>query len=347
MNRKLILACALFVVTFLCSIFSCHSIAQQKTGQTAHSPVSIKTMLDIGGEKQYVEITGASDKEPVILFIHGGPGWPQIPQLRYFNSAITQSFILATWDQRGCGLSYLNNPSPLNMTLHQIVEDAHQLTQYLLKKFHKKKIILAGYSWGSIVGVELALRYPQDYSAYIGIAQVINVKEGMAISQKWLTGRATEKGDINTLKTIAQLQMHDTVLCITNLDCFMKQYELVNSYHGAVFNPDTEKESEKAISAALDYSAYDWMKGFNYSARLLEKDMFATDFRNVRKLEVPVYLFLGRHDWNVPSVLAEAFLNNLDAPHKEIIWFENSGHGIPEEEPQKFNSVISEYFSSY
>ena len=108
----------------------------------------------------------------------------------------------------------------------------------------------------------------------------------------------------------------------------------------SVFNPDTEKESEKAISAALDYTSYDWMEGFNYSARLLEKDMFTTDFRKVRKLEVPVYLFLGRHDWNVPSVLVETFFQNITAPSKQIIWFEYSGHNPQDEEAKKFNDIM-------
>ena len=148
--------------------------------------VAIKTLMELGGEQQYVEISGPSEKVPVILFIHGGPGWPQIPQLRYFNNALTKSFILATWDQRGCGLSYQHNPVPANMTLAQVVEDAHQLTRYLLKTYHKNKIILAGYSWGSIVGIELARLYPEDYSAYVGIAQVVNIKAGMAISRHWI-----------------------------------------------------------------------------------------------------------------------------------------------------------------
>lgn len=332
------------IITFLlCVLFTCHLHSQvHQPFPGKNPPVFIRSLMDLGGEKQYVEITGESENAPVILFVHGGPGWPQTPQLRYFNNALTKSFILATWDQRGSGLSYQQNPSPGNMTLAQIVEDAHQLTRYLQKKFHKKKIILAGYSWGSIVGIELALRYPQDYSAYVGIAQVINIKSGMAVTREWLIGKAQAKGDTNTLKMITLLQMGDTALCKTDLDCLMTQYGLLGPYNGATFNPEAEKESEKAIRLAPDYIHYDWLKGFTYSASHLAKDMFAADMRSVDQLALPVYLFLGRHDWNVPSVLAVAFFEKLKAPHKEIIWFEQSGHGISEEEPAFFNEVFAQ-----
>jgi proline iminopeptidase len=50
----------------------------------------------------------------------------------------------------------------------------------------------------------------------------------------------------------------------------------------------------------------------------------------------------GRHDWNLPGVVAERYLKSLKAPQKEYIWFEQSGHEPPEEEPDKFNRTIIE-----
>ena len=124
----------------------------------------------------------------------------------------------------------------------------------------------------------------------------------------------------------------------------MNQYSLLNAYGGATYSKVAEKESEKAIAMAADYRSYDWLKGFTYSSTHLEKDMFATDFRELQELKIPVYFFLGRHDWNVPAVLAESMFQKLNAPYKEIIWFENSGHGIPEEEPGFFNKILLEKF---
>jgi pimeloyl-ACP methyl ester carboxylesterase len=341
---KRLLACS--VLTLIC--WTCNYPGSKKPGPVDPAvPVEEKGLISLGGTKQYVEISGLSDKNPVLLFIHGGPGWPQTPMLRYFNADLTKTFIVATWDQRGCGLSFLNDSLAQNVTLDQMVADGHELTQLLKNKFEKQKIFLAGFSWGSVIGLTLAHQYPEDYIAYIGISQVVNLKQGMEITQKWLFEKATEKKDFATLGILKGLREGDRSICISPLDCFTKQYELVAQYRGAVYNPRSDTAVASAMAHYVDYKNYDWNKGFYYSARLLEKDMFSVDFSNISRIDIPVYFISGRHDWNVPSVLAETLFKNIQAPHKEMIWFEQSGHGPLEEEPEKFNNILVEKLSGY
>lgn len=331
-----------------CSFGACNSSGSTKTGQAENAiPVEEKGLISLGGTQQYVEISGVSDKNPVLLFVHGGPGWPQTPMLRYFNADLTKSFIVATWDQRGCGLSYVNDSLAQHVNLDQIVSDAHELTQLLQKKFNKQKIFLAGFSWGSVVGMTLALQHPEDYLAYVGISQVVNLKQGMEVTQQWLFEKATEKMDLSTLSILKGLREGDASLCKNPLDCFTRQYELVAQYRGAVYNAKSDSAAGKAMTRYTDYKNYDWNKGFYYSARLLEKDMFSVDFSSVSRIDIPVYFIAGRHDWNVPAVLAEKLFNNFQAPDKEMIWFEQSGHGPLEEEPEKFNNILVEKLSGY
>lgn len=326
----------LFLLVVVC-FWSC-----QSSWREPEVPVSEKTFIPLGGSSQYVEISGDSDKKPVLLFIHGGPGWPQTPQLRFFNSQLTNSFIVVTWDQRGCGLSYMKDSLATNVSLHQIVSDAHELTQLLKAKFKQKKIFLSGFSWGSVVGLTLVRQYPEDYLAYAGISQVVNLAKGMDITQKWLKDRGIEKKDTATLHRLEKISSQDPLLCPTPWDCFIQQYELVSKYGGAVFNPASDSAVTRSMSMYEDYKNYDWNQGFMYSSRRLEKDMFAVDFSTIRRCAVPVFLFAGRQDWNVPSVLAEDWFNVLNAPHKKMIWFENSGHGPLEEEPELFNKQMTD-----
>lgn len=333
------------LLLFSLLLFACNGRQANKPGNKnnlAATKIEEQSFITLGNAKQYVEITGESDKNPVLLFIHGGPGWPQTPQLRYFNHDLSRSFILVTWDQRGCGKSFLNDSTVEKVTLNQIVSDAHELTQLLKKRFGQQKIFLAGFSWGSIVGMNLVQQFPADYKAYAGISQVININRGMKATQQWLKEKAAEHKDDTTLNMVKQLEQGDKNLCQTPLECFMKQYELVSKYHGAVFNTRSDTEVQNAMTKYPDYRNYDWNKGFFYSASRLEKDLYATDFTYVNNLDVPVYFFAGRHDWNVPAVLVEEFEKKLQAPHKEMIWFENSGHGPLEEEPDKFNRMLIE-----
>ncbi len=316
---------------------------EQKTPSGEARPVNEKTFIELGGEKQYVEITGASDDLPVLLFLHGGPGWPQTPHLRYFNSDLTKDMILVSWDQAGCGLSYLQNPNPKNLSTKSLVDDAHELTQYLKKKFNKEKIVLLGFSYGSVIGLKLAERYPEDYSAYIGVSQLIDSQKNWDASMDWLKEQAQEKQDTSALKQLALIAQRDPSVCKTVLDCFMSKYQLLVAYNGTIYNPEIAKEIEKAEQRIYDdYKDYDWFQAFNYTHSRMGDNQFDIDLSNITSLEIPIVLMAGRHDWNLPGIVAENYLEELKAPDKEFIWFEKSGHEPPEEEPVEFNKKVVE-----
>lgn len=304
--------------------------------------IAEKTFITLGGEEQYVEITGASRSNPVLLFLHGGPGWPQTPHLRYFNSALTKNMTVVAWEQSGCGQSYLRHPNPKNLSLEQIINDAHELTQLLKNKFKQDKIYLVGFSWGSIPGLKLAEKYPEDYAAYFAITQVINLRESIKVSGEWIAKQAALKGDKATLKQLQQIKNKDTSICKREMDCFLAHYQLLNKYGGALFSKKGEEEIARAETFYPDYKSYDWFKAFLYSAYRLEADLFNTDLSSIKTIKIPVYFLMGRHDWNLPTSITEAYAKDLAAPKKEMIWFEKSGHEPLSEEAEKFNQVMIE-----
>jgi pimeloyl-ACP methyl ester carboxylesterase len=237
----------------------------------------------------------------------------------------------------------MNNPNPKNLSLQQIIDDAHELTQLLKKQFHKDKVYLVGFSWGSIIGLKLIEKYPDDYIAYFGVTQVINLNESIKVSREWIMQQARIKNDTADLNLLARIDKSDTSVCKRPLDCFLAQFALLSKYGGAIYTKASEQEIEKAETQQYaDYKKYDWYKAFKYSAYRLENDLFNTDLSYIKEVKVPVYLFMGRHDWNLPTSISERFLKNLTAPKKEIVWFENSGHEPLEEEADKFNSALIE-----
>jgi len=314
---------------------------QEKLSEST-KPVQEKTFVELGGEKQYVEMTGASEDLPVMLFLHGGPGWPQTPHLRYFNADLTEEMILVSWDQAGCGKSYIKNPNPKNLSPESLVNDAHELTQFLKKKFNKEKILLVGFSYGSVIGMKLAEKYPDDYYAYIGVSQVISVPESWDVSMQWLKEQAQQKNDTAALRQLDLIEKKDSTVCATIMDCFMSKYELVVKYGGTVYDTAIAKEIEKAETMYEDYKDYDWFEAFNHTSTRMDGVAFTTDISHITELKLPVYFIGGRHDWNLPSVVAENHLNKMTAPEKKYIWFEKSGHEVPDEEAEKFNQTIIE-----
>ena len=325
-------------------VLSCKD--QAKGDHKAHNSVNSKTgiyersFIKLGGEEQYVEITATSDKDPVLLFIHGGPGWPQTPHLRHFNADLAKSVILVAWEQSGCGKTYMHNPDPVNLTKEQIINDAHELTLLLKKKFNKEKIYLAGFSWGSVIGIELAKKYPEDYAAYFAISQIIEIQRSINLSREWIKQQAELKNDKKMMKLVSQLEKKDTALCKTTLECFFKKYEMLTEYGGAIYKKESENQIKIAETKYEDYKDYDWIKGFMYSCSRLGDEVFKTDLTSITELKIPIYFIVGRHDWSLPTIVTEEFAAKLQAPKKEIIWFEESGHEPLEEESDKFNIEI-------
>lgn len=333
-----------FFILLILAFFACNNTSKNKQSNTVTSQmdsvVMEKSLISLGGEKQYVEMNGFSSKNPVLLFLHGGPGWPQTPHLRYFNEPICKSITLVSWDQAGCGKSFMNNPKPKNLSLNQLIEDAHELTLLLKKKFNKEKIYLAGFSWGSIIGMHLIQKYPDDYEAYFGISQVVDMERSINVSRDWIKQEAVKRNDKKMLKQVEQLAKQDTVLCKNTLDCFFKKYEFLSQYGGAIFKKTSEAEIKIAETKYEDYKNYDWLNVFLFSASKLGDSIFATNFTKITELKVPVYFFVGRHDWSLPAEVTEDFYKKLTSPKKEMVWFEESGHECLEEEPAKFNAAI-------
>lgn len=328
------------------TLFACKN--QTNSKQEDHSSINSaksineQTFIKLGGEDQYVEITGKSDKNPVLLFIHGGPGWPQTPHLRYFNADLANSVILVAWEQSGCGKSYMHNPEPEKLDKEQIFNAAHELTLILKKRFNQEKIYLAGFSWGSVIGLELVKKYPADYAAYFAISQVIDIQRSIDLSRGWLQQQAELKKDKKMLDLVSRLEKKDTTLCKTQLECFFKKYEMLTEYGGAIYKKESEAQIKIAETKYDDYKNYDWIKGFMYSCSRLGDAVFKTNLTAITELAVPAYFFVGRHDWSLPAIVTEDFVSKLIAPKKEIIWFEESGHEPLEEEAAKFNSAIIE-----
>jgi len=336
MRKKTIILLAII------SMLGCNDRNNHSQSKGHSKSVQEKTFVVLGGEEQYVEMTGASDELPVLLFLHGGPGWPQTPYLRYFNGDLTKEMILVSWDQAGCGLSYLNNPNPKNLSIESLISDAHELTLYLKKKFKKRKIFLMGFSYGSVLGLQLAEKYPEDYHAYIGVSQLIDSEKNWDISLQWLNEQAQAKNDTAALKKLALIKQKDSSVCKTVLDCSMNRYWLLVKFNGTIFKPELAKEIEKAEHYYDEYKDYDWFEVYNYTCSRLGDKRFHTDLTSIHLLDVPVFMLAGRHDWNLPGIVAQQYLEGLKAPDKKFIWFEKSGHEPPEEEAELFNKTIIE-----
>jgi pimeloyl-ACP methyl ester carboxylesterase len=306
--------------------------------------IAVLEKLSIGESDQWILERSENTDNPIILFLHGGPGTSQLTLNRRNTKDLEKSFIVVNWDQRGAGKSYGAIHDADKMNIDQFVEDTKELTLYLLKKFRKDRIILAGHSWGSVIGVLTASRYPELYHCYIGIGQIANMEDGESASYQWTLEQAREKNDnraIAKLESIGHPPYQGDWQAKT----------LTERMFVARFGGEVHASGIGAFGLVIgsllfsrEYSFVDrinFFRGIFGSMKLLWPQLLKVNlFKSVPEFNIPVYMIEGRHDHEAPSEIAARYFDAIRAPSKELIWFEQSAHLVNSEERDAFNKIL-------
>lgn len=297
--------------------------------------------VHIGGIDQWISIRGSDRRNPVLLMLHGGPGWVAMPTSWYFQRGWEEYFTVVQWDQRGAGKTYVaNDPATVapTMTRERMVADAEEMVAWLRKEFEKDRIFVLGHSWGSYLGLELAQRRPEWLHAYIGIGQITNAPESERRGWSWTLQQARQDGNAQAVDELEALAPYAQGNAPVALDSLFKQRKWLNHYGGMVHNRRGGEAEAAAVNLSPEYSDLDvagmW-EGNAFSMEHLLTDVLTLDMTTVGELDTPVFLLLGRHDHNVSSALAAEWFETLQAPQKRLVWFEQSAHEVMNEEPGK------------
>lgn len=296
--------------------------------------------VNIGGVDQWLYVRGQDRDNPIILFIHGGPASPSAPTMWMYQRPIEEYFTVVNYDQRASGKSFLEtDPDKVRDSLHisQYVNDAIDIAQYVSKKYGKKKVILAGHSWGTIAGMKAALARPDLFYAYVGIGQVINVRDNERISFEFGLAQARKEGNQAAVKEMEAIAPYPGTQPITRERIIIARkwaqyYGGLAAYRsdfGYYFNaPQLSPEYDQKAIAAID-------EGNMLTLGAVLPEFLEVDLKPVVKFPIPVIMFMGRHDYTTPSQPTEDWLKKVDAPYKKGIWFEHSSHLVQFEEPGK------------
>lgn len=280
-------------------------------------PIHQAEAVTIGGIQQWIQISGADDQAPVLLFIHGGPGNSVMSYADRFTTQLKQHFIVVLWDQRLSGkTATLNKFTPVSVGL--LVQDTQEVVRYLSTRFNQHKIYVMGHSWGGYLALRLATEKPQWLKACLVISPMIHQEESEKLTLSMMKQKAIAQNDQVSLDELNRVRIP-----------FEDAEQLYIHRKGLSKLMNTTPPTRSRVQKWAD----PWLSVFNEATQ--------TNFLEVApRLECPTYFLIGRNDYQTYFKLTENYYQKADCPEKKLYWFEQSAHNPHLTETPKFEQTV-------
>ncbi|MHA2402254.1 MAG: alpha/beta fold hydrolase [Candidatus Kariarchaeaceae archaeon] len=303
--------------------------------------------ITLGDLKQWIFIRGTDQNNPVLVFLHGGPGEPALgmSSSRRLDAELIEHFTVVHWDQRGAGKSYNADIPVDSMTLDRLVEDCNELIDHLRNRFNTPRVFIVAHSSGTLVGIKTAYKYPEKIHAYVGVAQVINDFEQQRVSYDFVLEEAERSGNVKHQNAIKEIGPPP-------YEIPEKEFEKANYIvrYGGMMQDFSMKKMLGIMIAYLtspEYSIFEAIRtimgrGRNFTTNALWNEIVVVNFtKEIDSIKAPIYFFAGKSDMITPTVLVEDYYNGIDADKgKKLVIFENSGHWPMLEEKKKYQDYL-------
>jgi pimeloyl-ACP methyl ester carboxylesterase len=319
-----------------------------ENGETISKSISVSEKIELGGMEQYLIIGGIDSTKEVLLFLHGGPGSPELGFVKKYNPGLEHDFVVVHWEQRGSGKSYHKNIPSESMTMEQFISDTKELSEYLIKRFNKDKIYIMGHSWGSYLGIKTIEKYPGLYHAYFGVGQVADQYRSERISYEWAKAQAEKNEDKKAAEKLEALVFPEVDASNKKwLSFLMAERACVDKFGGGLFREyNGIQDKLLPIINTKEYTLLDKIHfgmGSLFSIEHLWDDVITDKLsETIDSIQIPVYFFQGKYDYQTSYSVAQDFYVQLKAPKKQFFTFENSAHCPIFDEPEKFNNIVRE-----
>ncbi len=302
--------------------------------------------VNLQGQEQYLLIKGKDVKNPVIVYLHGGPAGPDSVVTYEWTPYLMDEYTVVVWDQRGCGNTYYRNkgkdPNNQTATFPQALEDLDALVDYVCQRFEQEKVIIMGHSYGTLLGSRYAQIHPKKVRHYVGISQVISIKLGEKAGYEDAYRIAVEKGK-NTAKLTAA---YEKAMEAPNFDNLGRLRMRTMPLH---MPPKAKNQIVIGLkSPYLKWNNVKWQlmcmtnrrKIMQLSQSLLDYLFEVNLLEKSKDYQVPVTFIHGDCDWVTPTVCTKQYMEQMTAPHKEMVLMKDCSHCPHYDEPEEFAEVV-------
>jgi pimeloyl-ACP methyl ester carboxylesterase len=294
--------------------------------------------VPIGGIEQWISIRGRSAGNAVMLFLHGGPGEALSP-FPSVSEPWERACTVVLWDQRGSGKTYARSPSTAkDMTLERLTRDAIELAQYVRERLGKDKIILAGHSWGSMIGWTVAVKRPDLFHAYVGTGQAVSWTRSVEGQETYARAQARAAGDEAALQAMDRAR-----------EARFDSFDRTAPYRAWIMPPSDvafitmlrDYAGSRGVSQQRDVA--EWVRGSSFSLETLGSEIPRFDaYATGVNVQIRVVVIQGKDDHLTPSEAAADLVRDVHAPTKEFVSI-TGGHFACFTNAEGFAAALAEH----
>jgi pimeloyl-ACP methyl ester carboxylesterase len=300
--------------------------------------------VHVGDTTQWIRVRAADFANPVLLLIQQGPGLPMINEVRRFEKllGLEKNFTVIYWDQRGCGRSLSGQRSHERITLDLMVNDTVSLLEVLRDRFDTKPYV-AGFSLGATVGAYATATRPDLVEALVAVGTDIDGVAAGNSAYDFALGTARRRADKRAIRQLEAIGRPP------HLDAkqFGTRVRWASNFGGVTTNETYGQMARNLVASLVRSSDYPpgevlrTVRGVTHTQAALLAELATLDLVNaLPRLDVPVVMVQGRLDQVAPGDAAERYANRLEAPSKELVWFECSAHTPHLEEPGRYRDLM-------
>lgn len=341
-----IIICVLAVPLIILLIWMIMSLGKIRVYSEPGS-LSEKFIMDVNGAPNGFFINSKNTDNPVLLFVSSGPGTDDYVFTDIYNDMhIEDEFTIVYWDYRYMGIAYNGRMDVDSVNLDNLLDDTYAVTEYLKQRFNKDKIYIMGFSGGTHIALREAQRHPENYYAYIGMAQcVTDSEDNDTLMYEFMKSVFEQRCDNGSLRKLEKSVDH---LDSGNIKC-KDWYEYVNLIHEAGGGTIYDKsEFEGIVWPIITCSCYTVTEKLNYVVAMkkyratpLYEELDNFDYRNlITEIEIPVFFISGEYDYNCPWELVSEYCDILDAPQKGFYKILYSAHSPLWENPEETQAAL-------
>ena len=335
---KMIKYIAVAVVSIIALFFLIRVIGKAVYSKTPDGGINESMYIDVNGTKQWINIYGEDVDNPVLIYLHGGPGSATSQTDYAFTRKWADVYTVVTWDQRNCGKSYSPEQNSIVLTKELFLTDGKDVTEFVLDYLSKDKLTLLGHSWGSIYGANLVLEYPEYYECFIGTGQLVDILENEeAFKQEALLWA---QDDEEMLSLVNQLTPNNA-----SMEHFSIKNTIMQKYGYDMMVNGTDYNTIWTMIFNPNYSVIDWKNCLKtdmgvYSDFCTSDEFAAFSLKGRVDYQVPFYNINGDMDYQTNYKLAQEYFEEVNAPYKQMFIMENMTHGLLESDSEGFSEIV-------